>query len=117
MPVHQGQGPGLSVYSLGETLGTDTVSLVQREIPQHTHQLSSEDPAVGSADTSLPGSTAVLAASTGGFAYRPDATAQPVPMSAGAVSVVGGGQPHNNLQPYLTLNFCIALQGIFPPRQ
>jgi microcystin-dependent protein len=116
VPIHQGQGPGLSDYGVGETEGSDAVTLLQTEIPAHTHALMAENPAIGSADQSVPSPTSVLAQATGGFAFRPDATAQPVQMSPTGVSVQGGDQPHTNLQPYLTLNFCIALQGVYPPR-
>lgn len=116
VPIHTGQGPGLSLYDLGEALGSDTVTLLQSEIPAHAHTLGAEDPGIGGADQSAPSPTSVLAQSTGGFAYRPDASSQPVQMNQKAVGALGGSQPHNNLQPYLALNFCIALQGIYPPR-
>jgi microcystin-dependent protein len=116
LPVSQGQGPGLTSYSVGEAIGAETVTLLTSEMPAHSHGLNAEDPAIQAADQSAPSPSSVLAASTGGFAYRPDASTQPVQMNAAAVSVLGGGQPHNDLQPYLTLTFCIALQGIFPPR-
>ena len=116
VPIHFNQGPGLSDYVEGETLGSQTVTLLQSEMPGHTHVLSEEDPAIGGADQSAPSPTSVLAQSSGGFAFRPDASSQPVQLNQATVSVLGGGQPHNNLQPYLVLNFCIALQGIFPAR-
>jgi microcystin-dependent protein len=116
VPLGWGQGSGLSSYSVGEALGTDTVTVLTSEMPAHTHGLNAEDPALQAADQSAPSPTSVLAASTGGFAFRPDASTQPAQMSQAAVTGLGGAQPHNNLQPYLTLTFCIALQGIFPPR-
>jgi microcystin-dependent protein len=116
VPVSQGQGPGLSGYTVGEELGSDTITLLVSEMPAHTHGLDAEDPSIQGADQSAPSPTSVLAASTGGFAYRPDASTQPVAMNAAAVPPLGGSQPHNNLQPYLTLTFCIALTGIFPAR-
>lgn len=116
VPVSQGQGGGLSFYDVGEELGSDAVTVLVSEMPAHSHTLNAEDPAIQGADSSAPTSTSVLAASSGGFAYRPDASSQPVQMNPAALATQGGGQPHNNLQPYLTLNFCIALQGIFPPR-
>jgi microcystin-dependent protein len=116
VPIAQGQGPGLSQYSVGEELGSDAVTVLVSGMPAHSHTLNAEDPAVQPADQSAPSPTSVLASSTGGFAYRPNASTQPVQMSAAEVQSLGGGQPHNNLQPYLTLTFCIALQGIFPPR-
>lgn len=110
-PMHPGQGPGLSLHDLGETGGSETVTLLQSEIPAHSHTLrASSDPA----DVQQPSPTRSLARSAPGFAYIPDnpnATLAPQ-----ALAPAGGDQPHNNLMPYLTLNFCIALQGIFPAR-
>ncbi|MBL8252188.1 MAG: phage tail protein [Candidatus Competibacter sp.] len=107
-----GQGPGLSLHDLGETGGSDTVTLLDSESPNHTHTLRihAGDPA----DLNAPNPSRSLARSNGGNAYGPANSL--VAMSANAVSPAGGGQPHNNLQPYLTLNYCIALQGVFPPR-
>lgn len=110
-PMHPGQGPGLSLHDLGETGGTETVSLLESEIPQHAHQLRADlaDPG----DTNVPGPAASLAISTGGTLYQ---AAQSGQMAFETLAPAGGDQPHNNMQPYLTLNFCIALQGVYPPR-
>ncbi len=111
-PMHPGQGPGLSLYDLGQMGGAETATLLQSQMPAHSHAMMAstqpgEDPA--------PGSTEALARSVGASLYQTDTSAL-VSMSPNAVSTTGGGQPHNNMMPYLTLNFCIALQGIFPPR-
>ncbi|HVK27140.1 MAG TPA: tail fiber protein [Nocardioides sp.] len=109
-PMHPGQGPGLSLHDLGEQGGSDTVTLLQSEIPAHTHTLrASNEPA----DTSAPGPASIHATSTGGTLYQ--ATADTT-LSPAALAPAGGSAPHNNMQPYLTLHFCIALQGVFPPR-
>ena len=111
-PMHPGQGPGLSLHDLGETGGSETVTLLESEIPSHSHtpRASSDD-----GDLKAPTNTRVLARSSNGFLYQnSDAGIQP--MSAQALTSAGGDQPHNNMQPYLTLYFCIALQGVFPPR-
>lgn len=111
-PMHPGEVTGLSTHSLGETGGSETVSLLQTEIPGHTHTLRAS---VEPGDNRLPSSALALGVSTGAFAYvggDPPLTA----MAPQALTPAGGGQPHNNMQPYLTLNFCIALQGVFPPR-
>jgi microcystin-dependent protein len=111
-PMHPGQGPGLSLHDLGETGGSETVTLLESEIPAHAHALNAssqpgEDPA--------PAGEA-LARSVGASLYQTNVSQNLVPMSPQAIAPAGGDQPHNNMQPYLTLNFCIALQGIFPPR-
>lgn len=112
-PMHPGQGPGLSLHDLGETGGSDTVTLLESEIPNHTHQLKAQvqDPA----DTNVPGGSAVFGKSTGGALYQTTST-QGKQLAFQALTPAGGGLPHNNLMPYLTLNFCIALQGVYPPR-
>lgn len=111
-PMQPGQGPGLSLHDLGETGGSQTVTLLESEIPSHTHQARAHggDPA----DNTAPSPNMSLARSNGGFAYS--ASGALVAMSGNALAPAGGDQPHNNMQPYLTLNFCIALQGVFPPR-
>jgi microcystin-dependent protein len=110
-PMHPGQGPGLSLHDLGETGGSETVTLLESEIPAHAHQLRvSSD----SADQPAPNAARSLARSNGGFAWNPTLTA--ATFNGNALAPAGGDQPHNNMQPYLTLYFCIALQGVFPPR-
>ena len=111
-PMHPQQGPGLSSHDLGETGGTENVTLLQSEVPLHTHALNAstqpgEDPS--------PAGEA-LARSTGASLYQTDSATRQVQLAASAVGVTGGSAPHNNLQPYLTLNFNIALQGIYPTR-
>jgi len=112
-PMHPGQGPGLSLHDLGETGGSETVSLLESEIPSHSHQLraSVEN---GTQGTLTPNIT--LATSVGGTLYQSTTNQNLVSMNGNALAPAGGDQPHNNMQPYLTLNFCIALQGVYPPR-
>jgi microcystin-dependent protein len=112
-PMHPGQGPGLSLHDLGETGGSETVSLLQSEIPAHTHALRAD--AADPADVQAPQAAVVLARSSGGNAYS-TSTAGLVSMAPEALAPAGGDAPHNNLMPYLTFYFCIALQGVFPPR-
>ena len=111
--MHPGQGPGLSLYDLGEVGGVETVSLLQSEMPAHAHSLK------GTFENAGQGTLAadvVPAKSIGGNLYQTNTGANLVAMSLSALAIAGGGQPHNNMQPYLTLFFCIALQGVFPPR-
>ena len=112
-PMHPGQGPGLSLHDLGETGGSETVTLLQSEIPSHTHTIRANNgdgisPTPTSNVSSGPGADRDL------FLYK-DGTANGV-MNANASGITGGSVPHNNMQPYLTFYFCIALQGVFPPR-
>lgn len=111
-PMHPEQGPGLSLHDLGETGGSETVTLLESEIPAHSHVMrASVDPA----NAQIPSPGASLARSSGGFAYSTTTTGL-TQMASEAIAPTGGNQPHNNLQPYLTFHFCIALQGVFPPR-
>lgn len=117
-PIHSGQGPGLSDYSLGQMGGTETVTLLQSEIPAHSHTLN----ASGTAGTTDQIGGAVLArgqfnnqGTTGSVAMYFNG-APDTQLAGTAIGVAGGGLPHNNMQPYLVLNFVIAMQGIFPPR-
>jgi len=112
-PMHPGQGPGLSLHDLGEMAGSETVTLLQSEIPAHSHNLmaSTEDGVAGSLTQ---GTT--LANSLGGKLYQTVTNANLVGMNFNDLVPAGGDQPHNNMMPYLTLFFNIALQGVFPPR-
>ena len=115
MPIGPGQGAVLSnYYDLGQRGGAAAVSLLSMEIPSHTHTVSA---AMGPGTTNAPGGNIWAGPRFGRAAELAFATpgSPVVAMSPQAISSVGG-QPHNNLPPYVTLNFCIALQGIYPPR-
>jgi len=112
-PMHPGQGPGLSLHDLGETGGSEYVTLLESEIPSHGHSIQANPAELANLNTPKPGRG--LARSSGGSAYQTNPSPL-VGMSFNALSPAGGDQPHNNLMPYLTFNFCIALQGVFPPR-
>ncbi len=116
VPIHQGQGPGLSNNDLGQSAGEEQVTLNANQIPVHTH------PATANA-VNGPGNSNVAAGNawakdlgTQSATYSTSAPA--TPMKAGAVTVgnAGGSQPHPNMQPYLCINFLIALEGIYPSR-
>jgi microcystin-dependent protein len=109
-PMHPGQGPGLSLHDLGETGGSETVTLLESEIPSHSHAVSASA-GDGTDQTPL---NEKLAGGVGIGQYAPAASL--ISLSPNALTPAGGDQPHNNMQPYLTLNFCIALQGVYPPR-
>jgi microcystin-dependent protein len=110
-PMHPGQGPGLSLHDLGETGGSETVTLLESEIPLHSHSMMASN-----SDSNSQSPVAnLLAGGVGGIAFY-GAPPPQVQLSPNALTPAGGGQPHNNMMPYLTLNFCIALQGVFPPR-
>jgi microcystin-dependent protein len=110
-PMHPGQGPGLSLHDLGETGGSDTVTLLESEIPSHAHNWNASNQ-----DGTVQGPALQLTAGGVGGITPYAAPSAMTAMSAQMIAPAGGDQPHNNMQPYLTLNFCIALQGVYPPR-
>jgi microcystin-dependent protein len=114
-PMHPGQGPGLSLHDLGETGGSETVSLLESEMPAHSHALMASTAAADEegqkqVNGALPG------AQQGSNPIYSALTSNVVQFNDNAIAPAGGDQPHNNMQPYLTFYFCIALQGVYPPR-
>lgn len=112
VPIHFGQGAGLANYNIGQAAGQETVTLLVTQMPAHTHvpncqttPANQQNPLGGVWATEAAGATALYSNSA------PNAT-----MSPTALTNTGGSQPHSILQPYLVVNFCIALVGIFPPR-
>src|SRR5689334_20760708 len=106
VPMHPGQGPGLSLHDLGETGGTETVTLLESEIPSHAHTVRAA--ATTADDNDAEGKVlAVPPSPTYG------APGNNTNLSFNSIAPAGGSLPHNNMQPYLTFNFCIALQGVF----
>jgi microcystin-dependent protein len=108
VPLGAGQGPGLSTYALGESGGVEAVTLLSTQMPPHTHTLlgSSEPAHLGAPEN------AFLAAPRQPV-YARDGN---VPMASGVIEPTGGGLPHENRQPYVGLNYIIAMEGIFPSR-
>lgn len=111
-PMHPGQGPGLTPRDLGEIGGSDTVTLLESEMPSHSHPMLAVN---NLPQDKTPSPADGLARSSGGALYQ-SSNAGLVTLDPGTIAPGGGGGPHNNLMPYLSLNFCIALVGIFPAR-
>jgi microcystin-dependent protein len=114
-PLQAGQGPGLSIYDLGQSGGETTVTLTSPEMPSHTHAVSCYD---GSGDVTNPVGSVWASTNVGKqkqnlYSQTPGSSPQ---QSAQAFTPIGGSSPHNNMPPYLTLTFIIALQGVFPSR-
>jgi microcystin-dependent protein len=107
-----GQGAGLSPYDMGQQSGVNNVTLLVSEMPSHTHTFKADTD--NGPDNDSPANAAI---SSGGAALIYTDAPSPITQFAfQTLSVAGSSLPHNNLMPYLTLNFCIALQGVFPAR-
>lgn len=111
-PAGTGAGSGLSPYRLGEIAGFSSIPLSMPQLPVHTHTFKASS---GRATTNTPNSNLVLARTRGAFAYGSEAS-QPQQMSSSALGTAGNSQAHENMQPYQALAFCIALDGVYPPR-
>jgi microcystin-dependent protein len=109
-PMHPGQGIGLTNRVQGEFDGTESVTLLQSEIPAHTHSVGAAA-ANGDADAPAARVPARAPSAIPQYAPAPDTSLAP-----SAIGAAGGGEPHNNMQPSLTVTFIIALQGFYPPR-
>lgn len=109
----EGQGPGLSIRSLGSTGGVDQVTLSASQMPAHNHAMVANN---GPASTGQAAAGLTLARARGGNAYDGPPVDNPVAMAAESIGPQGGGLPHNNLMPYQVVNFVIALVGIYPSR-
>ena len=110
VPVCQGQGPGLSSYAEGQAGGAETVTLAAAQMPGHTHPVKASS---GAADSDQPEGRALARSASHIYTAKPDTSTV---MNADMLGDAGGSQPHGNIQPYLAVNFCIALTGIFPAR-
>jgi microcystin-dependent protein len=112
VPMNAGQSTTGTQYFLGQESGTETVTLLQSEIPLHNHSMRAvTDPA----ELQIPTPTRAIARSANANAYKATTT-NLVLMAQNMLTPAGSSLPHNNMMPYLTLNFCIALQGVFPQR-
>lgn len=112
LPIHQGQGPGLSNYVIGQMAGTETVTVLQTQMPAHTHTLVAT---TGASTATTPGNTLLPGAVSGDTFYVNTVTGNTAAaMSAQMITLSGGSQPHENTMPTLTVQYCIATFGIFP---
>jgi microcystin-dependent protein len=110
IPLHRGHGPGLANRAIGERSGTETVTLTASQLPVHTHSvLASSDPA-----SNAIGPEGAVTGDAGARQIYAAPSSPPLAMDAGAVASAGGGQPHDNMAPYLAIQFIVALFGIYP---
>lgn len=112
-PMHPGRGPGLTSRRLGQKVGVETVSLTEAQIPSHSHTFRVHN---GGSKPGGPTNTSSIANSRTINAWQTNTSANLVDMASSTLSTTGGSQAHTNIQPYLTLNFIIALQGLYPSR-
>lgn len=113
-PIHWGTAQSGTQYDIGQTGGESEVTLHQQEVPSHTHSLQATP---RPANLNMPSPQTALARSTPAEIYKqPAGAAAAQPPAPGVLTYSGSNLQHNNMMPYLTLNFCIALQGVYPPR-
>jgi microcystin-dependent protein len=118
VPLQPGQGPGLSLYDLGESGGSQTVSLLPTQVPNHNHGANAD---VGPANSPSPQGNVYKEGQIPGtpvtaIASYNNSLAPMIAINPLTIGFTGNGQPHNNMMPTLVLSFCIALQGVFPAR-
>jgi microcystin-dependent protein len=119
VPMHWGNGPGGFNTQIGEIQGTSTVSLVSTQMPIHSHTINASAIAAGAGSerTAIPTAATYLGPSANpNAAYQNPAPTINAPLSPKAIAATGSSAPHENMQPYVVLNFCIALTGVFPSR-
>ena len=116
VPLHQGQGPGLSAYRLGQSYGSETISLTFGNLPQHNHQFFADtDPS-----TSNEAAGHIIASYNINppinYYKKEPSSEKHVAMNDASISQTGSSKPHSNMQPYLAFSFIICYEGVFPPR-
>jgi len=114
-PVHPGRGPGLTSRRLGERGGVESVTLTEAQIPNHNHNLTASLEETEFDGTPDP-TNAATGVVEGGKDIYTNVSSPTVPLSADAIAPAGGSQPHNNMQPFITVSYIIALQGLYPSR-
>ncbi len=119
-PMHPGRGPGLTARRLGERTGVETVTLSEAQIPSHKHsyqvQKTPSTENVPSPSVTLAEGLAGSGKGSVSVSLYSDNASNMVSMASSSIGITGGGQAHNNMQPYLTLNYIIALVGLYPSR-
>jgi microcystin-dependent protein len=113
VPLHMGQGSGLSSYQIGQSGGVETVTLTQQQIPNHTHVMQGTNSGQQQAPAANTIPASVTSTKANVHLYGPAGSA-PVTLNAQTISAAGGNQPHDNMKPFLVINFIIALFGVFP---
>jgi microcystin-dependent protein len=114
VPMKFGTDPSGNIYNIGEVAGEENITLLSTQMPIHTHTLSGTSV---NTNRSKPADGCALGTSTGGNAYYAASNSSLTPINPGTVSTyTGGNQPHSNVQPYQAINWCIAMNGIFPSR-
>ncbi len=113
-PMHPGRGPGLTSRRLGQKVGTETVTLSEAQIPSHSHTARGQTGA-GNAGQNVD-NTVSIARAVQGQLYQTNTSGNPVDLASATLSTTGGSQAHTNLQPFLAINFIIALVGLYPSR-
>lgn len=116
IPMHWGTATGLPTTVLGEFQGQSAVTLTTQQIPQHNHAISSATAQTSGERSAIPTSSSYLSNAKGGDPYQNPTATTNAPFSPKAISLTGTSLPHDNMQPYLALNFCISLYGVFPTR-
>ena len=113
VPIGTGQGAGLQNYALGQNGGAENVTLITNQLPAHNHTATAQS-AAGNSNIPAPNTIAWAQPSDGNTRYTTNATTGA--MNAGAIGNTGGNQPHDNMLPFQCVNYIIALEGVFPPR-
>jgi len=113
-PMHFGDGPDLTPRTIAQTIGTSTVTLTETQMPIHTHRAQGSSVVAGGIDNP----TDAIWGSESALSAKPYVNVKdPVAMKADIVKPQGGNQPHNNMQPFVAMNFIICLEGVYPPKQ
>lgn len=114
VPLHYGQGTGLTMRAIGQTLGSENVALTSVSLPTHTHALQAAGASPAPGATGMPGPNVGFAAASGVTPYTATPSGAASILAAQSIAAAGGGQSHDNMMPTLVMNYCIAYDGIYP---